>query len=200
MPRKQPNAGGDSKKKTRNVDLPAWAADMQAIGMDEAAIVLGICKRTLTDMLKDHPHYELRGRVKKVFYPEHIMQLRKAKWRLAPDLGRVVSTVLSAPSGARELERARARVAAKQRRPAPPLALENALETVNLRTLSPRMKEALAFVATEGLAGKKMFNRPLLATFEALTKRGVIVQGATDYNYRLTEKGRRALDALRTAL
>ena len=80
--------------------LPKWAADMEPINMDQAARVLGICKRTLTDMLKDHPYYELRGRVKKVFYPEHIMQLRKARWRLAPDLGRLESTVLSAPSGA----------------------------------------------------------------------------------------------------
>ena len=44
--------------------------------MNEAAESLGISRRTLSDWLKRAPYYELRGR-KKVFYPEHIMSLRK---------------------------------------------------------------------------------------------------------------------------
>jgi hypothetical protein len=44
--------------------------------MDGAAEALGISRRTLVDAIKDLPYYELRGR-KKVFYPEHIKQLRK---------------------------------------------------------------------------------------------------------------------------
>lgn len=46
------------------------------LGMDEAAEHLGICRRTLSDTIKRLPYYELRGR-KKVFYPEHIAQLRQ---------------------------------------------------------------------------------------------------------------------------
>lgn len=46
------------------------------IGMADAAAHLGVSRRTLTDALKRLPHYELRGR-KKVFYPEHIAQLRQ---------------------------------------------------------------------------------------------------------------------------
>lgn len=45
--------------------------------MDSAAELLGIGRRTLTDVLKRHQHYERRG-VKKVFYPEHIALLREA--------------------------------------------------------------------------------------------------------------------------
>lgn len=46
------------------------------LGMNEAAEVLGVSRRTLTAMLGRLPHYELRGS-KKVFYPEHITMLRK---------------------------------------------------------------------------------------------------------------------------
>ena len=46
------------------------------LNMDEAAERLGVSRRTLTDALKRLPYYELRGR-KKVFYPEHIAQLRQ---------------------------------------------------------------------------------------------------------------------------
>lgn len=52
------------------------------VGMDEAAAMLGISRRTLTDALKTLPFYELRGRVK-VFYPEHIDALRKGMHRCA---------------------------------------------------------------------------------------------------------------------
>lgn len=53
------------------MNFPAKPLDMAG-----AAQVLGISRRTLTDALKTLPHYELRGR-KKVFYPEHIAQLRQ---------------------------------------------------------------------------------------------------------------------------
>lgn len=54
--------------------LPSWV--VQPLDIKGAAIALGISERTLFDALKLHPHYELRGR-KKVFYPEHISQLRR---------------------------------------------------------------------------------------------------------------------------
>ncbi len=66
----------------------------------------------------------------------------------------------------------------------------------NVLTLSPRMKEALAFVATEDLAEKKKLERPRPTSFEALEKRGMIFQGSTDYDRSLTEKGRRAFEAI----
>jgi hypothetical protein len=57
--------------------LPAWAENIRPVDMDGAAALLGIARRTLVDVLRDHPHFEPRG-VKKVFYPEHIAQLREA--------------------------------------------------------------------------------------------------------------------------
>lgn len=56
------------------MSLPDWV--VQPLDMKGAALALGISERTLFDALKIHPHYELRGR-KKVFYPEHISQLRR---------------------------------------------------------------------------------------------------------------------------
>lgn len=45
--------------------------------MDEAAVALGVSRRTLTDWLRRVPDaYERRG-VRKVFYPEHIDRLRR---------------------------------------------------------------------------------------------------------------------------
>lgn len=63
-------------------DLPAWAAKIEPLDMDRAAVVLGISRRTLVDVIKQRPHYERRG-VKKVFYPEHIDALREGlnQWR-----------------------------------------------------------------------------------------------------------------------
>ena len=66
----------------------------------------------------------------------------------------------------------------------------------NVLTLSPSMKEALAFVATEDLAEKKKLKRPRSKTFEALEKRGMIFQGSTVYDCSLTEKVRRAFEAI----
>ena len=57
--------------------LPEWAAVQIPIGMDDAAMVLGVSRRYLVDVLRNHPHFERRG-VKKVFYPEHIAGLREA--------------------------------------------------------------------------------------------------------------------------
>jgi hypothetical protein len=57
--------------------LPAWAASIVPVDMDGAAAVLGIGRRTLVDVIRDHPHYERRG-TKKVFYPEHVALLREA--------------------------------------------------------------------------------------------------------------------------
>lgn len=47
-------------------DLPDWAKAMQPVSMDGCAIVLGISRRMLVDVIKKHPHYERRG-AKKVF-------------------------------------------------------------------------------------------------------------------------------------
>ncbi len=66
----------------------------------------------------------------------------------------------------------------------------------NVLTLSPSMKEALAFVATEDLAEKKKLKRPRSTSFEALEKRSMIFQGSTVYDCSLTEKGRRAFEAI----
>jgi hypothetical protein len=45
--------------------------------MDEAARALGVCRRTLADLLRDYRYFEPRG-ARKVFYPEHISALREA--------------------------------------------------------------------------------------------------------------------------
>ncbi len=66
----------------------------------------------------------------------------------------------------------------------------------NVLTLSPSMKEALAFVATEDLAEKKKLPRPRSKTVEAPETRGLNFQDSTDYDCSLTEKGRRAFEAI----
>ena len=57
--------------------LPAWAEAVAPVDMAGAAILLGISRRYLVDVIAAHPHYERRG-VRKVFYPEHIALLREA--------------------------------------------------------------------------------------------------------------------------
>src|SRR5690606_42022093 len=42
-----------------------------------AALILGISRRFLVDVIGKHKHYERRGN-RKVFYPEHIAMLREA--------------------------------------------------------------------------------------------------------------------------
>lgn len=56
--------------------LPKWAEDQVPVSMDNAAKLLGICRRTLVYKIKQFPFYEKRGN-KKVFYPEHIKMLRE---------------------------------------------------------------------------------------------------------------------------
>lgn len=57
------------------IALPEWARQLAPVDMDGAAIVLGVSRRFLIDVLKEHPHYERRG-AKYVFYPEHIAKLK----------------------------------------------------------------------------------------------------------------------------
>lgn len=54
---------------------PAWL--VTPVGMDDAASALGVSRRKLVDLVKEHPLYEVRGQ-KKVFYPEHIDGIRRA--------------------------------------------------------------------------------------------------------------------------
>lgn len=57
--------------------LPAWAEAVAPVDMEGAALLLGVSRRYLVDVIAAHPHYERRG-VRKVFYPEHIALLREA--------------------------------------------------------------------------------------------------------------------------
>ena len=57
--------------------LPKWAEAIVPVDMEGAAALLGIARRTLVDVIRDHPHYEPRG-TRKVFYPEHIAALKLA--------------------------------------------------------------------------------------------------------------------------
>lgn len=59
------------------VALPTWASNAVPVDMNGAAVLLGVSRRFLVDVLRAHPHYEPRG-AKKVFYPEHIARLREA--------------------------------------------------------------------------------------------------------------------------
>ena len=70
------------------------------------------------------------------------------------------------------------------------------MNSQNVLTLSPSMKEALAFVATEDLAEKKKLKRPRPNTFEVLEKRGMIFRDSTVYDCSLTERGRRAFETI----
>ena len=89
----------------------------QPLTLEEAAEALGICKRSLTTWLGKFPYYERRG-VKKVFYGEHILALRKAIHSCSesgPTLKPAFSK-LAAPSGASVLERARRHATEKRRK------------------------------------------------------------------------------------
>ncbi len=87
------------------------------LDMSAAADELGICKRSLTTYLHEFPYYERRGS-RKVFYQEHIDALREAidKCSRSKPILKPASGKLAAPSGAKELEQARARQTAKRRR------------------------------------------------------------------------------------
>ena len=82
---------GSQKAKTI---LPSWAAGMVPVDMNGAAVLLGICRRTLADLIKSFPLYERRGS-KKVFYREHIEALRKELQCLGSD--RITETEFSMP-------------------------------------------------------------------------------------------------------
>lgn len=58
-------------------ELPEWAKSMTPVDMDGAAVLLGVSRRFLIDVLKQHRHYEQRGN-RKVFYPEHVELLRES--------------------------------------------------------------------------------------------------------------------------
>ena len=60
--------------------LPDWAVE-PILGLPDAALVLGVSVRKLSDILQEHPYYERRGR-QYAFYPEHIAQLRAVTCRL----------------------------------------------------------------------------------------------------------------------
>ena len=92
------------------------------------------------------------------------------------------------------LERTREEI---RQRPPPPAKSEEALDTVNALTLSPRMKDALAFVATEDPAEKKL-ERPHAASLEALERRGLIFLSSTVDDCSLTDEGRRAFEAIQS--
>ncbi len=92
------------------------------------------------------------------------------------------------------LERTREEI---RQRPPPPATSEEALDTVNALTLSPRMKEALAFVATENPAEKKL-ERPHAGSLEALERRGLIFLNNTVDDCSLTEKGHRTFEAIQS--
>jgi hypothetical protein len=57
-------------------ELPEWAKEIVPLTHDQAAQVLGVSRRKLWTILKDHPHFERRGRAN-VYYPEHIRELRQ---------------------------------------------------------------------------------------------------------------------------
>jgi len=80
-------------------------------------------------------------------------------------------------------------------RPSPSVPSEEALDTVNALMLSPRMKEALVFVATENPVEKKL-GRPHAASLEALERRGLIFLSSTVDDCSLTDEGRRAFEAI----
>ena len=80
------------------VALPTWAQNVQPVDMDGAALLLGVSRRYLVDVLRDHPHFERRG-VKKVFYPEHIGQLRAALCEPNHTAAKALSSSTKAASG-----------------------------------------------------------------------------------------------------
>lgn len=89
-------AGGEGV--VRMVALPTWADNIVPVDMDGAAVLLGVSRRYLVDVLRHHPHFERRG-VKKVFYPEHISQLRAALCEPSHTAVRASSSNASTASG-----------------------------------------------------------------------------------------------------
>lgn len=100
-------------------ELPEWAERLQPLTMDQAAQVLGICRRTLVDFIREHPRYERRGR-RKIFYPEHIEALRADFDRLYPSKPTGRWAPVSDPVSEKAFERVLARVTRKPEKPNPP--------------------------------------------------------------------------------
>ena len=91
--------------------LPLWAAQIEPLNMGEAARVLGMSRRKLSDEIRTHPYYERRG-TRKVFYPEHIDALRReiSQCQVSGSLKEAASTTPPEPLPGSALEEALALV------------------------------------------------------------------------------------------
>ncbi|WP_292246074.1 GIY-YIG nuclease family protein [Mesorhizobium sp.] len=69
--------------------MPTWG--VAPLDLNEAAMALGISPAELRALAKKHGHYEPRGPVKKVFYPEH---MQKLKYVLAPPVAQTPLEVI----------------------------------------------------------------------------------------------------------
>jgi hypothetical protein len=88
--------------------------------MDGAAVLLGVSRRFLVDVLRNHPHCERRGN-QKVFYPEHIALLREAlKCPTSNSKSEKVSGTPLEPSAESAYERALALAIESERKAPPP--------------------------------------------------------------------------------
>src|SRR3546814_1870466 len=58
----------------RMVALPTWADNIVPVDMDGAAVLLGVSRRYLVDVLRHHPHFERRGVKKRS--EEHTSELQ----------------------------------------------------------------------------------------------------------------------------
>src|SRR6056297_2430255 len=97
--------------------VPEWAVE-PIRGTEACAKILGMSQRKLTDILRDSPHYERRGRAY-VFYPEHIAELRKIGCPSRKRKQPTASSTLPAPSADTAFARALALATNnKQRKPA----------------------------------------------------------------------------------
>ena len=97
------------------MSLPKWAEQIEPVDMNGAARLLGVSRRTLTDILRRHPVYERRGK-KKVFYPEQIRELRERLCSDSKQTKRPASGRFTAPSRGSVLGEALALATSKPRR------------------------------------------------------------------------------------
>src|SRR5687768_15800816 len=112
--------------------------------MEGAAIILGISRRTLVDVIKRHPHFETRG-ARKIFYPEHIEALRKGIDRC---------------QGSKQSD---ARAYSMQSAPSPGSAFERALALVtqsSRRNLGPSTKRSFGNVVPMGKKQSEPSRKP----------------------------------------
>ncbi len=108
-------------------ELPAWAQELVPITHDDAAKVLGVNKWRLYELLREHPHYETRGRVR-LFYPEHIARLREAT---AVDM----RAAEAAAMGRRALRQAKASETLLETRRRDRQRAEEAVDRVNAKSM-----------------------------------------------------------------